>query len=53
METNFTLRRKVAMLRERGCSYQKIAALFNLWRIETGTGKGKWHPKTVRELTLL
>lgn len=40
---------KVQLLRQRGLSYQKIADLLNLWRVETISGDGKWHAKTVRD----
>lgn len=46
------LAKKVQRLRKKGMSYQKIADLFNLWRIETRTREGMWHAKTVRELAV-
>jgi len=47
------LARKVKDLRESGLSYQKIAEMFNLWRVETRSGEGIWHAKTVRDLKTL
>jgi len=44
--------RKVEMLRGQGMSYQKIADLFNLWRLKTISGKGGWHGKTVNGLKM-
>lgn len=42
--------KKVIRFRQQGLSYQKIADLLNLWRIETKSGEGKWYPKTVQDL---
>jgi hypothetical protein len=44
------LRKKIQAMRERGLSYQGIADIFNLWKVSTRTGDGKWHSKTIREL---
>ena len=44
------LKKKVRALREKGLIYQAIAYIFNLWKIATRTGDGKWHAKTIREL---
>jgi DNA-binding transcriptional MerR regulator len=44
------LKKKVRALREKGLNYQAIADIFNLWKIATRTGDGKWHAKTIREL---
>lgn len=45
------LKKKVDALRERGMSYEKIADHFNLWGMKTKSKKGKWFPKTIREIT--
>jgi hypothetical protein len=44
------LKKKILAMRERGLSYQTIADAFNLWKVATRTGDGKWHSKTIREL---
>ena len=44
------LKKKILAMRERGLSYQAIADAFNLWKVATRTGDGKWHSKTIREL---
>ena len=44
------LKKKINELRGKGLSYQAIADLFNLWRIETRSTDGIWHPKTIREI---
>lgn len=44
------LKTKIQAMRERGISYQVIADAFNLWKVSTRTGDGKWHSKTVREI---
>ena len=53
IEIDSALARKVKDLRESGLSYQKIAEMFNLWRVETRSGEGIWHAKTVRDLKTL
>lgn len=45
------LGRKVKEMRARGLSYQAISDLLNLWRINTRTGNGKWHAKSVRDIS--
>ena len=47
-DVDMALVKKVERLRENGMSYQKIADLFNLWRIDTRSGEGKWYAQTVR-----
>lgn len=41
---------KVKKLRNKGLSYQRIADLFNLWRVKTKSGQGIWHPKTIKDI---
>ncbi len=50
LESHGALKRKVERLRKRGLSYQRIADLFNLWRIDTRSGGGKWHAESVRNV---
>lgn len=50
VERDKLLVKKVESMRKQGMSYQKIADLFNLWRIGTRSGEGRWFPKSVREL---
>lgn len=47
---DFTLKKKINTMREKGMSYQKITDLLNLWRIETRSKDGRWHVKTIRDL---
>ena len=39
--------KKIKKLREDGLSYQRIADLFNLWKLETNSGKNEWYAKAV------
>lgn len=41
---------KIKRLREKGDSYQRIAEKFNLWRVKTRSGDGKWYAKTARDV---
>lgn len=43
--------KKVEEMRDRGLSYQAIADIFNLWKVATRTGEGKWYGKTIREIS--
>ena len=53
VEVDKALVKKIQKLRNRGLSYQKIADLFNLWRVETRSGDGLWYGKTIRELNVI
>lgn len=50
VDEEMALTKKVQRLREQGLSYQSIADLFYLWRIETRSGEGMWYSKTVSDL---
>lgn len=47
-----SLKVKIEEMRQRGMSYQVIAETFNLWKISTSSCEGKWHAKTVRDISL-
>ena len=51
-DDQMALRKKIQTMRERGSSYQAIADSFNLWKISTRKREGKWHAKTVRDISL-
>ncbi len=47
-----SLKVKIEQMRQRGMSYQVIADTLNLWKISTRSSDGKWHAKTVRDISL-
>ena len=49
-DEHLALKKKIQAMRERGQSYQLIADAFNLWKVSTRTGDGKWYAKTIRDL---
>lgn len=41
---------KMCELRDKGFSYRKIAEVLNTMKVQTKTGRGKWHGKTVHQI---
>ena len=51
-DVNKSLVRKIQRLREEGLSYQKIADLFNLWRVDSLVKGGRWYSESVRRVEI-
>lgn len=46
------LKNTITNMKSKGSSYQAIADSFNLWKIPTRTGEGRWHAKSIRDILL-
>ena len=52
VEQDKLLVKKIKSMRNKGMSFQKIADIFNHWKIPSRAKRSKWYAKTVRDLII-